>query len=554
VPRLPRTLTAPMPLPSTLRQLADAPALAPLKERTFRMLWLAWLAANLTMWMNDVAAAWLMTTLTTSPVMVALVQTASTLPVFLLGIPSGAMADILDRRRYFAATQLWVALVALVLAGLALADALTAPLLLALTFVNGIGLAMRWPVFAAIVPEVVPRAQLGPAIALNGIAMNLSRVIGPVLAGALLAAFDEALVFVLNAVLAGVAVALILTWRTQPKTSALPGERFVGAMRVGLNFALQSPRLKTVLLRVFLFFLQSTALLALLPLVARDMHGGGPATFTIMLACLGFGAVVAALYFPRWRARYSRNQFVLVGTVAQAVLAVLVVYVHELWVALPAMALVGMAWISVANSLTMSAQLALPDWIRARGMAIYQMALMGGASAGSLLWGQLASWTTVPTAVAAASAFGLCVVLALRGLSLEVSAPPDFTPQSFGGGLEPALDVADADGPVMVTVEYLIDPARAAAFADVMQRTRRARLRQGALSWGLFRDAAQPGRVIEYFVDENWVEHQRRLERFSAFDAGLREERLAFHLSEEAPRVKRYIGQSLDALGDFGKR
>jgi len=543
-----------MPSPTLLQQLADAPALAPLKERTFRMLWLAWLAANLTMWMNDVAAAWLMTTLTTSPVMVALVQTASTLPVFLLGIPSGAMADILDRRRYFAATQLWVALIALVLAGLALADALTAPLLLALTFVNGIGLAMRWPVFAAIVPEVVPRAQLSPAIALNGIAMNLSRVIGPVLAGALLAAFDEALVFVLNAALAGVAVALILTWRTQPKTSALPGERFVGAMRVGLNFALQSPRLKTVLLRVFLFFLQSTALLALLPLVARDMHGGGPATFTVMLACLGFGAVVAALYFPRWRARYSRNQFVLVGTVAQAVLAVLVVYVHELWVALPAMALVGMAWISVANSLTMSAQLALPDWIRARGMAIYQMALMGGASAGSLLWGQLASWTTVPTAVAAASAFGLCVVLALRGLSLEVSAPPDFTPQSFGGGLEPALDVADADGPVMVTVEYLIDPARAAAFADVMQRTRRARLRQGALSWGLFRDAAQPGRVIEYFVDENWVEHQRRLERFSAFDAGLREERLAFHLSEEAPRVKRYIGQSLDALGDFGKR
>ena len=543
-----------MPLPTPLQLLADTPALAPLKERTFRMLWLAWLAANLTMWMNDVAAAWLMTTLTTSPVMVALVQTASTLPVFLLGIPSGAMADILDRRRYFAATQLWVAMVALVLAGLALADALTAPLLLALTFVNGIGLAMRWPVFAAIVPEVVAREQLGPAIALNGIAMNLSRVIGPVLAGALLAAFNDALVFVLNAVLAGVAVALILTWRTQPKTSALPGERFVGAMRVGLNFALQSPRLKTVLLRVFLFFLQSTALLALLPLVARDMHGGGPATFTIMLACLGFGAVVAALYFPRWRERYSRDQFVRVGTLVQAALALLVVFVHELWVALPAMVVVGMAWISVANSLTISAQQALPDWIRARGMAIYQMALMGGASAGSLLWGQLASWTTVPTAVATASAFGLGVVLSLRKLSLEASAPPDFTPQTYGGGLEPASGVADEDGPVMVTVEYQIEPARAAAFAEVMQRTRRARLRQGALSWGLFRDAAQPGRVIEYFVDENWVEHQRRLERFSAFDAGLREERLAFHLSEEAPRVKRYIGQSLDALGDLGKR
>jgi quinol monooxygenase YgiN len=263
---------------------------------------------------------------------------------------------------------------------------------------------------------------------------------------------------------------------------------------------------------------------------------------------------VAALYFPRWRARYSRDQFVRVGTLLQAMLALLVVFVHELWVALPAMMLVGMAWISVANSLTMSAQLALPDWIRARGMAIYQMALMGGASAGSLLWGQLASWTTVPTAVATASAFGLCVMVALRRVTLEASAPPDFTPQTYGGGLEPAVGVADEDGPVMVTVEYLIDPSRAAAFGEVMQRTRRARLRQGALSWGLFRDAAQPGRVIEYFVDENWIEHQRRLARFSAFDAGLREERLGFHLSDEAPRVKRYIGQSLDSLGDLARR
>ena len=539
-----------MPLSTPLQQLADAPALAPLKERTFRMLWLAWLAANLTMWMNDVAAAWLMTTLTTSPVMVALVQTASTLPVFLLGIPSGAMADILDRRRYFAATQLWVSGNALLLAGLALADALTANVLLALTFVNGIGLAMRWPVFAAIVPEIVPRAQLGPAIALNGIAMNLSRVIGPVLAGVLLAAFNEALVFVLNALLAGAAFVLILRWRRQPKISALPGERFVGAMRVGMNYARQSPRLKVVLLRAFLFFLQSTALLALLPLLARDMHGGGPATFTVMLACLGAGAIFAALRFPRWRERYTRDQFVLIGTLVQAALALLVAYAHELWIALPAMALIGMAWISVANSLTLSAQMALPDWVRARGMAIYQMALMGGAAAGSLLWGQVAAWSNVPAAVAAASAFGVLVLLALRRVSIDGGADIDFSPVPVAGSIEAAVGVEAEDGPVMVTVEYLIDPTRAAAFADVMQRTRRARLRQGALSWGLFRDAAQPGRVIEYFVDENWVEHQRRLERFSAFDAGLRGERLAFHLGDEAPRVKRFIGLALNVPVD----
>jgi MFS family permease len=498
-----------------------------------------------------VAAAWLMTQLTTSPVMVALVQTASTLPVFLLGVPSGALADILDRRRYFAATQLWVSVNALVLAALSLVDALTAPLLLALTFVNGVGLAMRWPVFAAIVPEVVPKAQLSPAIALNGIAMNLSRVIGPVLAGTLLAAVNEAFVFVLNAALAGIAFAMILAWRSPPRTSTLPGERFVGAMRVGVNFALQSPRLKVVLLRVFLFFLQSTALMALLPLVARDMHGGGPATFTVMLACLGGGAVVAAFFFPRWRAAYTRDQFLHIGTVAHAVLSLLVVYVHELWVALPAMALVGVAWISVANSLTITAQAVLPDWVRARGMAIYQTALMGGAAAGSLLWGQLASWTSVPTAVAAAASMGLTMLVLLRRLRLEAHVDPDYTPHPPTHLPEPAVGVEAEDGPVMVTVEYLIDPARADGFIEVMQRTRRARLRQGALSWGLFRDAAQPGRYIEYFVDENWIEHQRRLERFSAFDAELREKRFGFHLGDGPPRVKRYIAQSLDATEDM---
>jgi MFS family permease len=535
-------------------RVAAEPAFAPLHGRTFRMLWLAWLAANLTMWMNDVAAAWLMTQLTSSPVMVALVQTASTLPVFLLGIPSGALADTMDRRRYFAATQLWVSVNALVLAGFVFAGALTAPLLLALTFINGVGLAMRWPVFAAIVPQIVARAQLSPAIALNGIAMNLSRVIGPVLAGALLAAFNDAVVFALNAVLAAVAFGLILTWRSQPKASALPGERFWGALRAGMTYATQSPRLKHVLLRVFLFFLQSTALIALLPLVARDMHGGGPATFTVMLACLGGGAIFAALRFPHWRARFDRDRFIWIGTLAQAALSVLVVYVSELWVALPAMVLIGMAWISVANTLTISAQLALPDWVRARGMAIYQTALMGGSAASSIVWGLFAEAFGVEAAVAGAAVTGVVGLVALRSWKLEGKADPDFTPTTPVNLPEPAVDVLPEDGPVMVTVEYRIDPARAAGFVEVMQRTRRARLRQGALSWGLFRDAAHPERWIEYFVDENYVEHQRRMERFSHFDADLRAERLAFHLGPEPPKPARYIAQSLSESVDKAKR
>ncbi len=530
----------------------DIPALEPLKRPVFRGLWLAWLAANMTMWMNDVAAAWLMTSLTTSPVMVALVQTASTLPVFLLGLPSGALADILDRRRYFAGTQLWVSVNALVLAAVSLANALTAELLLALTFVNGVGLAMRWPVFSAIVPQIVSRPELPAALALNGISTNLSRVVGPVLAGSLISAVSPAAVFVLNALLAATAFVLIIRWRAEPRsTSALPGERFLGAMRAGLNYAWQSTRLKAVLLRVFLFFLQSTALVALLPLVARGLHGGGPGTFTVMLSCVGAGAIVAALFFPRWRQHRTRDQFVLIGTLVHAAVSALIVLVPELWVALPAMFVAGMAWISVANSLSVAAQVALPDWVRARGMSVYQMSLMGGAAAGSLLWGQVAAFTSVGTAVLCAAAFGCLVWLLTRRITVDGGEDIDFSPVPMGAVAPPAIEIGAEEGPVMVTIEYQIDPAQAAGFAVIMERTRRARLRQGALSWGLFRDVSQPGRYVEYFVDENWVEHQRRQARFTAFDAELRLRRLAFHQGPGEPVVRRYVADTLTADPDM---
>jgi MFS family permease len=263
-----------------------------------------------------------------------------------------------------------------------------------------------------------------------------------------------------------------------------------------------------------------------------------------MLSCIGVGAIVAALYFPRWRARYDRDTFVRVGTLVQAALSSLIVAVPLVWLALPAMVVIGMAWISVANSLTVSAQLAMPDWVRARGMSLYQMALMGGAAAGSLVWGQAAKWVDVDGALWAAALFGVLVLVATRRLTVGGSAEPDYRPASVVQPPPPAVEIGPDEGPVMVTIEYQIDPARAAEFAEVMQRTRRARLRQGALSWGLFRDVAVPGRYIEYFVDETWVEHQRRLERFTAFDAGLRERRLAFHVGSAPPVVRRYVGDA----------
>ena len=536
--------------PAAADRVAGPPsrsALGPLREPVFRMLWLAWLAANVTMWMNDVAAAWLMTSLTDSVVMVALVQAASTLPVFVLGLPSGALADIVDRRRYFAVTQLWVALVAVVLCVTAMAGALNAPLLLALTFANGIGMAMRWPVFAAIVPEVVPRAELPTALALNGIAMNMSRVIGPVVAGALLAGAGSPWVFLINAVLSLAAFALILRWRSQRKASALPGERFLGAMRVGLQHVQQSPRMRAVLGRIFLFFLQSTALTALLPLVARRL-GGGAGTFTLLLGAMGVGAITAALFLlPRLRERLGRDEMVRWGTVIHAAATMVVAWSPTVWLTMPAMVVAGMVWLSVANSLTVAAQMALPDWVRARGMSIYQMALMGGSASGAALWGYVAGQTSVPGSLVAAAVVGPVLLLATRRLSVGTAVDEDLSPARASGTVAPpVVDIRPDEGPVMVTVEYQIDPARATEFAAVMRETRQARLRQGALSWGLFRDTAVVGRYIEYFVDESWVEHQRRLERFTAADVGLRERRLRFHVGSEPPRVQRYIADEQD--------
>ncbi len=526
--------------------LPEAPpgALDPFRTPVFRMLWSAWLAANLTMWMNDVAAAWLMTTLTDSTVMVALVQVASTLPVFVLGLPSGAMADIVDRRRFLAATQLWIALVAVVLATLAMSDALSAPLLLALTFANGIGMALRWPVFAAIIPDIVPRRDLPAALALNGVAMNMSRVIGPIVAGALLASAGEEYVFLLNACLALIAFGLILRWRSERRVSPLPGERFLGAMRVGLQHVAQSPRMRAALVRVFLFFLQSTALLALLPLVARQLGGGGAGTFTLLLSAMGTGAIIAALSMTRLRARYKAEQFIVGGTLLQAAMSIIVVFSPWVWLALPAMMAAGAAWIATANSLTVAAQMALPNWVRARGMSIYQMGLMGGSAAGAALWGHVAGLTSVPISVTAAGIVGTAVMLATRRRLSITGETFDLTPaRPLVMPTEPVFGVRPDDGPVMVMIEYEIDPAKAEAFHAVMQETRQARLRQGALSWAMFRDIAVEGRYIEYFLDESWVEHLRRMERFTAADTGLRERRLAFHIGGGMPVIKRFIGE-----------
>ena len=519
---------------------------APLRQPVFRMLWGVWFASNICMWMNDVASAWMMTSLTASPAMVALVQSASSLPVFLLGLPSGALADIIDRRRYLIFTQFWVASVGTLLCVVTLAGAMTAPLLLALTFANGIGLAMRWPAFSAIIPELIERPQLPAALALNAISMNMSRIIGPIVAGALIASLGSAYVFLLNAAISIASGVFILRWRSEPKVSALPGERFIGAMRVGLQYVRQSRRMHAILLRISSYFFQAAALTSLLPLLARQLPGGDAGTFTLLLAAMGAGAVTLALNMGWVRQRMSGDALIRNGALLQAAATAAMAFAPNVWVALPLMFMSGVATISVANALAVSAQLALPNWVRARGMSIYQMSLMGGGAIGAAIWGQVATHTTLRTGLLAAALFGaLSMTLIRRRYDLDPSSEEDLTPSEALRPTALPTVVDPSAGPVLTTIEYQIDPERAGEFRAVMQQSRRSRLRQGALSWELFRDAAVPGRYVEYIVDESWIEHLRRFDRITSDDVAWRERRLALHVGPEPPHVTRCIAEAV---------
>jgi MFS family permease len=516
-------------------------ALQPLGEPVFRLLWGTWLTANLCMWMNDVAAAWTMTTLTSKPIWVALVQSASTLPVFLLGLPSGALADILDRRRWLVATQFWLAATAVTLCAVTAAGLMTASWLLVLVFANGVGLALRLPVFAAIVPDLVPRTHLAAALALNGVAMNLSRIVGPLVAGAIIASAGSAWVFALNACLSVFSGFLVLRWRYEHEPNPLGEERLISAIRVGLRFVRQSPRMRAVLLRVSVFFLHSMALLGLLPLLARGLPGGDAGTFTLLMASMGSGAILAVLVLPRLRQAFGRDDLVVGGAVVQSAATAVVSIAPNAWVAVLGMLAAGMAWITVANSLSVSAQMSLPNWVRARAMSSFQMAIMGSSALGAALWGQLATVGSLRTALLSAAASEiLLMLLVVRFVRDRADDDVDMSPARAGWAPRPSV-APQEEGRVVTTIEYLIDPAREQAFVRVMQETRRVRLSEGAIGWELLHNIGEPARFVEEIVDESWTERLRRFHRATAADIALRERRLAFHQGDEPPAITRYV-------------
>ena len=513
----------------------------PLHNRVFRMLWLASIASNIGSWMHEVGAGWLMTTLAPSPLMVALVQAATTAPVFLLALPAGALADIIDRRRYLIASQIWMMLVAGTLGVLTLLDATTAPILLILTFALGIGTAMMMPAWGAITPELVARTDLQAAIGLNTMGMNVSRSVGPALAGLIVASLGPGVVFLLNAFSFLGVIAVLKHWQRAPRVSELPAERVVGAIRAGLRYARHSPELRAVFIRCSAFFIFASASWALLPLIVRQELQRGPGTYGVFIACIGIGALVGALLLPRIHTRISRDSIVAVATGLYAIAMLTLAHSGNVYMAGAAMLITGLAWISVVSGFMTATQTALPSWVRARGLALFWVMFMGGMAAGSALWGQVAGWMGISAALTVAAIGALIGVVVTLRFRIGLHDTVDLSPSLYFPSPTTAEGFIRDRGPVMVTVEYLIDPARLHEFKKVMYKLRRVRRRDGAFMWEMFSDIEQPNRIVECFMVESWLEHLRQHERITVADQLLIESVRAFHVGNERPKVTHLV-------------
>ena len=517
-------------------------AWSPLRHRAYRALWLASFIALTGSWISDSTGAWLMTSLSSSPLQVALMSSAVTLPILLMALPAGALADLFDRRMVLMATQLWVTVVSLVLFGVSLAGTMTAGMLLALTFAHGIGGAMRLPVIAAMTPSLVPRLDLPNALALHGVSFNGARVVGPVLAGLLLSWIGGPWVFLVCAVLSVAVTVAFARGTRQTRASSLPNERFVAAMRLGLQFSRQTPAMVTALAHIALYTLFAVAMQALLPLVARDRLAGNAGTYTLLLSAMGIGAIVSVVVLPDLRRRLSRDQLLASCAVLQAAATVALSQATSTWIAAPAVFAGGAAWVATFNTLNVTAQMALPDWVRARGTAVFLASGMAGATAGGFAWGQIASMASIERSMEIAAFASLAAFALLRRrYRLSGLAETDLTPVQVTAEFAAGATIEEDQGPVMVTIEYQIDPARAEEFSAVMADSRRWRLRHGALHWGVYRDVADPGRYVEHFLVDSWLDRLRQIERLTAEDIALRDRKNQFHLGSEPPVMRHLL-------------
>lgn len=512
---------------------------SPLRQRVFRMLWIATVASNIGSWMSDVGTSWMMLTLNSDPLMVAMVQAAGSLPMFLFALPSGVMADIIDRRKYLLFSQIWVLAVAILMSLLAVTGHMTPALLLAAAFLLSTGAAMSSPPFQAIVPDLIPRADLAPAIALNSLGINISRAIGPALGGLILSFSGPAVVFMLNALsIVGVLVVLY-RWKTDVAVQRLPPEHFFSAMRVGLRYVHAAPVLRTVLVRAVAFFLFGSAGWALLPLVAQRELGLGPGGYGVLLAAIGVGAICGAIFLPALRKKLSPDSLTVSASLLFALTMLALASIRHFWWLAGMQFFTGFAWITVLSTLNVGAQRSAARWVKARALAVYLTVFFGSMTAGSAIWGKLASQLSIPVSLtAAAVGMVLCTATALRW---RLNQDPDLNLEPTEHPLAPQSALEHDRGPVMVSVEYQVEPQDITTFMKTIQELRRVRRRGGALTWAVYEDIASPGRCIEVFVVSSWLEHLRQHERHTVNDKRIQERVHAFHHGERPPIVRHLV-------------
>ena len=518
----------------------------PLAQPLFRDLWIASTVSNLGGWMQDTAGTWLMTVLTPSPLLIALMQTAATLPVVILGLIAGATADIFDRRRLLLFWQAWMLGAVAILSVLTFFDVISPWVLLTLTFLLNIGAAMNSPAWQAIVPELIPRSQLPDAISLNSAGFNLAKAVGPALGGLAVAAFvhadtGAASVFLINSLSFVGVIVVLYRWRRNPLfKSALPTERIFASMRSGIRYVRFAPPLQNAFIRTLFFTFFVSSVWALLAVVARrDLHRGalaGALGYGILNGALGLGAVIGATSLPRVRRLFSADTIISVSTVIfVATIAVLAVVPYA-WAIIPMLVAGGFAWTSTMSTLNLAVQISVPAWVQARALGAYQTTFAGGMAVGSVVWGIVAEHFSTPKALLSAS-IGLAVTLPLT-LRFHVlrGEQPDLSPHQY---TQPApqlgMERDETEGPIRVSVRYIVDPEDYDAFIQTMYRLRAVRLRDGAIRWGVYQDLSEPSHLYETFITESWLEYLRQRERFTSSDRSIRDQVWSFHRGNGPP-------------------
>jgi MFS family permease len=521
----------------------------------FRALWIASLVSNVGTWVQNVASTWQMTTLTSSALLVALMQTATALPIFLLALPAGAMADIVDLRRLLIGTQAWMLAAAAALGLMTLTRTVSPTGLLVLTFLLGLGSALSIPAWQAMLPELVERGHLVSAVTMNGVSTNLARAIGPALGGLLVAAAGPGPAYLLNAASFLAVVAVLAKWRRRPTASVAPAERVWGAVRAGARYVRHAPEIRALLARVTVFTFAASAYWALLPLVAARRLSVGSSGYGVLLALFGIGAVAGGAVLPQIQARLSVDRLVAVTSAATVACLLVMGFSRNFAVVGAATALAGACWMDMLSTMNIRTQTRVPAWVRARALSVYLLAFQGWLAIGSVVWGTVAQHWGLPAAFSAAAGTllaGMGLALLLPRLALSTDEQ-DFAPDVRWPDPDMAAPRNPDEGPVLITVEFWIDPVRAEGFLLAMEPVREMRRRDGAVQWGIFQDLSRPGRFLETYLVESWAEHLRQHERTTVANRRILERALAFHTKEELPAVSHLIWGAANVTPGVGR-